>query len=47
MSQWLVAATGIAYLWVCVEQAIKGNMPGALMYFGYAFANVGLFFAVK
>lgn len=47
MSQWLVAATGIAYLWVSIEQLIKGNVPMAIVYFGYAIANVGLYVAVN
>ena len=47
MSQWLVAATGIAYLYVAIEQLVKGNTPMAIVYFGYALANVGLYVAVN
>lgn len=43
MSGWLIAATGLAYLYVSVEQFFKGNKPLAIAYFGYAFANIGLY----
>ncbi len=47
MSGWLVAATGIAYAWVSVEQGIKGNVSLAIVYAGYAFSNVGLWLALR
>jgi hypothetical protein len=42
MSWPLIAACGFAYLWVCIEQAMKGHWPMAVVYGGYALANVGL-----
>lgn len=47
MSAWLVALTGLIYLYICVEQVLKGNFPMGVVYFGYALANVGLYLAVK
>lgn len=47
MSSWLVALTGIIYLYISVEQALKGNASMGVVYFGYALANVGLYLAVK
>lgn len=47
MSGWLVALTGAIYLYVSVELAVKGNYPMSIAYLGYAFANVGLYLAVK
>ena len=41
MSAWLVALSGFIYLYVAIEQAIKGQPWVGIMYFGYAFANVG------
>lgn len=43
MSAWLIAAVGLAYLYVCIEQALKGNTPMAICYFGYAVGNIGLY----
>lgn len=47
MSAWLIAATGMAYLFVSIEQAIKGNVPMCAVYAGYAFSNVGLYLLAK
>lgn len=45
MSGWLIAVTGLIYLWVCLEQYFKyDNLAMAIVYFGYAFANVGLYY---
>jgi len=46
MSTWLVALTGLIYLWIAVEQFIKKDYAMAIVYFGYALANVGLYVAV-
>jgi hypothetical protein len=43
MSGWLIAATGVAYLYVALEQGYKGNTGMLIAYLGYAFANVGLY----
>jgi len=47
MSGWLIIATGCAYAWVAVEQALKGNAHMAIVYSGYAFSNVGLYMMAR
>lgn len=47
MSGPLVALTGLIYAYIAAEQAWKGQWPMAATYAGYAFANVGLFLAVR
>ena len=42
MSHWLIAATGIAYAVVAVDQYSKGQTNLAGMWAGYAFAQVFL-----
>ena len=42
MSAHLIAITGCIYAYVCVEQLCRGNLPMAVTYAGYAFANIGL-----
>ena len=42
MSHWLIAATGVCYAIVSVDQLKKGNINGAGMWFGYAIAQVFL-----
>jgi len=44
MSAWLIAFTGVIYLYIGLEQWYKfGNLPMLLTYFGYSFANIGLY----
>jgi hypothetical protein len=43
MSGWLIAFTGLIYLYVALEQAYKGNSGMFIAYTGYAFANIGLY----
>ena len=43
MSGWLIAFTGLIYLYVAIEQACKGNIGMFIAYTGYAFANIGLY----
>jgi hypothetical protein len=47
MSAPLIVITGLIYAYIALEQLYKGNVGGALMYAGYAFANVGLFISVR
>lgn len=47
MSGWLVALTGLIYAYVAVEQFFHDNPAMGLTYAGYAFANIGLWMAVK
>lgn len=42
MSGWLIILTGAIYLYVALEQGIKGNVGMAIAYSGYAFSNIGL-----
>lgn len=46
MSGWLIIVTTVIYAGIAVEQLVKGNIPMAVVYAGYAFANVGLYLAV-
>lgn len=43
MSSWLIIVTGLIYGYIAIEQGIKGNLPMAVVYSGYAFSNVGLY----
>jgi hypothetical protein len=43
MSSWLIILTGIIYLYIAIEQAIKGNLAMFITYFGYAIGNIGLY----
>jgi len=43
MSAWLIIVTGVIYGFIAVEQAVKGNVPMAVVYSGYAFSNIGLY----
>lgn len=43
MSPWLVALTGLIYLYIAAEQMWLGHVPMSITYFGYALANVGLY----
>lgn len=47
MSDTLIVLTGLAYLWVSVEQGCRGNWPMSICYAGYAFANVGLYLMAR
>ena len=47
MSTWLVAAVGIVYTIVAFDQALKYNYPMAIMWFGYAVAQIGLLMMTK
>jgi hypothetical protein len=42
VSAHLIALTGCIYAYVCLEQFWRGNVPMAVAYAGYAFANIGL-----
>ena len=43
MSAWLIIVTGLIYAYIAIEQGLKGNVPMAVVYTGYAFSNVGLY----
>lgn len=42
MSAWLIALTGIAYALVGIEQLWYGKIPQAVIWLGYSFAQIGL-----
>ena len=43
MSACLILFTGLIYLYVAIEQGVKGNTGMLIAYIGYAFANLGLY----
>jgi hypothetical protein len=47
MSSWLIVVTGLIYVYISIEQLVKGNSGLAVTYFGYALGNVGLFMMAK
>jgi hypothetical protein len=47
MAPWLIALTGVIYVWVAADLAWHGKHGLAIAYAGYAAANIGLYFAAK
>jgi hypothetical protein len=47
MSSWLIIVTGLIYFYIGIEQGVRGNLPMAVVYTGYAFSNVGLYIMAK
>jgi len=47
LEKYIVAATGIGYLVVGLLQLKKGAIPNAMIWVGYAFAQVGLFMSLR
>ena len=47
VEQGIVIATGIGYVTVGVLQLVKGSIPNAMIWIGYAFAQVGLLLNLK
>jgi len=43
MSSWLIVLTGLIYVYICLEQFVKGDFGLGCMYAGYAFANYGAY----
>jgi hypothetical protein len=43
MSSWLIIVTGLIYAYIAVEQGFKGNTAMLIVYAGYAFSNLGLY----
>lgn len=43
----IVATTGLGYLTVGVMQFSKGSIPNAMIWVGYAFAQIGLWINLK
>jgi hypothetical protein len=47
IEQGIVILTGIGYVTVGVLQLVKGSIPNAMIWIGYAFAQVGLLLNLK
>lgn len=47
MSTWLIAAMGLVYLYVGIEQFFKGSTGTGIMFIGYAIGNAGLVLVAK
>lgn len=47
MSHTLIAAIGVAYVWIAVEQFAKGGLGVAIMFAGYAIAQYGVWLQAK
>tara|TARA_R110000868_G_scaffold319299_1_gene580093 strand:+ start:199 stop:339 length:141 start_codon:yes stop_codon:yes gene_type:complete len=46
MSNWLLGLVTVIYAGISIEQLFKGNIPMAIVYAGYTFANIGLYLAL-
>lgn len=47
MSHTLIALIGVAYVWIGVDQYLKGSAGVALMFAGYALAQAGVWMQAK
>ena len=47
MAPWLIALTGIIYVYVAGDLMYHGRYALGVAYLGYAFANIGLYWAAK
>lgn len=47
MSSYLIAFVTCVYAFIAVEQYLKGNVPGFIIWAGYSFANWGLMLSAK
>jgi len=47
MSHTLIALIGAAYIFIAIEQAVKGGHGVALMFFGYAIGQAGVWMQAK
>lgn len=47
MSHTLIVAVGAAYVWIACEQYTKQDYGIAVMFFGYALAQVGVYMQAK
>ena len=43
----IIAATGAGYFVVGINQLLKKSYPNAFIWFGYAFAQIGLWLSLK
>ena len=47
MSTWLIAAMGVVYFVVAIDQFMKGGIGTGIMFIGYATGNIGLVMVAK
>jgi hypothetical protein len=47
VSHTLIAAIGVAYIWIAVDQYMKGGSGVALMFAGYALAQAGVWMQAR
>ena len=47
MSTWLIAAMGVVYFVVALDQFYKGGIGTGIMFLGYTMGNVGLVMVAK
>ena len=47
LSQTVVALTGFGYFAVGIDQILRGNASGSIIWVGYAFAQIGLYLQLK
>jgi hypothetical protein len=47
VSTWLIAAMGLVYFIVAIDQFMKGGIGTGIMFVGYAIGNVGLILVAK
>ena len=47
LEKYIVASTGLGYLVVGLAQYFKGSTPNALIWLGYAAAQIGLWMNLK
>ena len=47
ISHLIVALTGIGYAIVGLQQGLKGNISGLIVWTGYAFAQIGLYMSLS
>jgi hypothetical protein len=47
MAPWLIALCGFIYLYVSGDLMYHGRYALGVAYLGYAFANIGLYYAAK
>ena len=47
MSHTLIAAIGVAYIWIAVEQYAKQDLGVAIMFAGYAIGQLGVWIQAK
>lgn len=47
LGHYICAATGVGYFVISMEQLYRGSTPNAILWAGYAFAQIGLWMNLK